>query len=272
MKTRIQIIALFIGTGIALSLMAQLPKPGGTGGGGAGGGNATTTGAYGSNPATCTDGDVRFPSDSFFLLRCATNTWVPFGPFFPLTAVPALSNWAWINQGSSTAVDSVGGIYMVPQATGTTNFRILKKATPATPYTFTASFLSSGSTSAGNGRCPGLLLRESGTGKIMSVSYGPGIGVVSSDRWTNATTYAATDGSSPANGSTQSIAPRFLRISNDNTNIVTKISWDGQNWVQLASVGKTTAFTTAPDEVGWGCEPEGSATTNPLTLISWKQE
>ena len=78
---------------------------------GAGGGDSTFTDTYANEPAAGNDGDLFLPSNGFHLERDTGAAWVPWGPIFPMTKPPALSTWAWINQGTATADETNGGIY-----------------------------------------------------------------------------------------------------------------------------------------------------------------
>jgi hypothetical protein len=66
----------------------------------------------------------------------------------------------------------------------------------------------------------------------------------------------------------------FLRVDFSGSNLVYYASGDGQNWVQVASIAKTTQFTTAPDE--WGFAAFNNTATAPAiaagALISWKEQ
>jgi len=64
-----------------------------------------------------------------------------------------------------------------------------------------------------------------------------------------------------------------MRIADNNTNRICSVSADGQNWIEVHSVGRTD-FLTA-DQVGFMIRPTNSATPNigtGVSVLSWKAE
>ena len=61
----------------------------------------SSTGAFASAPAACTNGDLYFPNDSVYVMRCQSNAWVPWGPVYPLVALNN-AQFSWVNQGTAT--------------------------------------------------------------------------------------------------------------------------------------------------------------------------
>ncbi|HYE72638.1 MAG TPA: hypothetical protein VEF04_04870 [Blastocatellia bacterium] len=232
---------------------------------GAGGGDSTRKAAYGSRPAVSNDGDIFFPTDGYAIDRDNGTTYDPWGPLFALTRPPALAGFTAVNQGSATAAESRGAIELVAPTSGTDNLRIWKKSAPATPYTITAAFMP---TLIGSNyvRC-GLLWRESSTGKVVShdITYGGGWqwGVT---KWTDATTYSADYRLIPAMVS----HIIWLRINDDGSNRKCSVSFDGRNFVEIHSVGRTD-FITA-NEVGFEINVNNSTYAAAVTLLSWKEE
>ena len=85
---------------------------------------------------------------------------------------PVVADFDWVNQELATAVDDTYGIYMYcEQATGFSDWRILKKAAPSTPYSVTV--LMTPPSYYDDGKDAGLILRQSSDGKLISFGYWP---------------------------------------------------------------------------------------------------
>ena len=183
-----------------------------------------------------------------------------------------LENWEWTNQGGSTTTQITnGGIFLVSPLDTTRNIRARKRLIGSStslraamlPMVVSATTLVSQT---------GLILRESATGKIgiftvTPASTGP---VLTIQHYSSATTFTATDAGPlfvalPFN-------PIFLRVDPTSANMLFYCSADGQNWVQVGSVAKTTQFTTAPDEWGYMVFELNAGIASATTLISWKEQ
>ena len=204
-----------------------------------------STAAYASRPAAGTAGAVFLPSDGFTVERDNGSNWIPWGPVYPLTQPAAAATFTWVNQGSATLADSKSGLLMTtPPSNVSDNLRIAKKTLPAAPYTITIAFLP---TAPGvNTYLFGLVLRNSGTGKLVTFTFSHAGGgyKYEAGKWDSPTVY----NSNYASWNAATTGPIWLRIADDNTNRIYSISNDGQNFIQLYSVGRTD-FTT-PDEYG----------------------
>lgn len=228
------------------------------------------TAAYASRPSAATEGRLFLPSDAYAMERDTGSAWAPFGPVFPLTA-PSDTGFAWVNQGSSSLVTSLGALTLVGAATGTgANIVARVKTAPSTPYVITAYVLPTMVHKAFQSY--GLCFRQSSDGKlalldIAAVDLGLTTPNVRSVKFTNATTFSA----DYINVKVSELF-RWLRIADNGTNRICSISADGQNWLDVHSVGRTD-FLTA-DQVGFMVATENSATPNfapILSVLSWKQ-
>jgi hypothetical protein len=242
--------------------------PGGPTGptGGGGGGNSTFTTAEGSEPTGASTGDLFFPNNGVYVRRYNGTLWVPWGSIYPFTE-PIDGDFAWINQGGASVSTTNGGIYLLGPITSGTNLRIRKKAAPATPYTITAAFLPNLLPEA-NQTC-GLVWRQSSDGKLAGFWL-----------FTNTTiqTFQVSKFNSPTSSSANYSSPTtwfhgnkltFLRITDDGVNRICSLSTDGQNFIQVHSIGRTD-FLTA-DEVGFEVSASGNIYPVGMTLISWKE-
>ncbi len=231
-----------------------------------GSGNVTTTSAYAS-PPTPASGDVWFPNDSFYMLRYSGSVEVPWGPIYPLNTTPAVSDFAWINQGSSTTNEVPGGICLYTPAVAADNLRILKKAVTA-PYTITIAFLAQ-MWNAGN-QAAGFCWRQN-DGKVVTASVGYvstlGNGVtIASNYWSSATAWAGNYYQQPILGSG---GVYWLRCADNNTNRIVSWSVDGQNWIILHTISRTDYITAT--EAGIFVQSGSATYPISMTLLSWKQ-
>lgn len=230
---------------------------------GSGGGNVTFTSALASPPASPASGDLWLPSDSIYILRYSGTAWVPWGTNFPFID-PTLQTFAWINQGTATIDTTFGGIFLHDVATASLNFRIRKKAAPATPYTITAAFIPQ--VIAANFHQFGLVFRESGTGKIHVFTYQQNSArLLSSLKYASPTSFSATYVQQAA----WSYPIVWLRIADDGVNRICSYSNDGQHWEVFHTIGRTD-FLTA-DEVGFCVDVESSGFGLGVALLSWKE-
>lgn len=233
---------------------------------GGGGGDSSYTAAYGSRPAASNDGDLFLPNNGVYLERDTGAAWVPWGPLFPFTA-PVDGDFSWTNQGGASVVTTQGGIYLLAPANAGASLRIRRKAAPSTPYTITAAFAAS-ILNLSNQRA-GLCFRQSSDGKlvIFYLLATNAAFTLQTDKFTNETTGSATYSSIAANAMRGPVV--FLRIADNGTNRICSYSTDGQNWIQIHSVGRTD-FLTA-DQVGFFVSEESNSVAAGMTLLSWKE-
>lgn len=178
---------------------------------------------------------------------------------------PDLDDFAWINQGTATAVEENGGIYLYTPADANFNYRILKKAAPATPYTITALFIPT--TMSINYSNFGLCFRESGSGKIVRCGLVfNNTWNISSDKLNSPTSYNAA-----YQASVFGLFNRvFFRIADNGTNRIFSVSHDGSHFITIHTVGRTD-FLTA-NEVGFYVHPQNATFGVGALLLSWVEE
>jgi hypothetical protein len=252
------------------------------GGGGGGGGaatNGTTYGLYSSLPAAgnsgaryvCSDGAVEFIDDG--------SEWRPLINGRRGKKVTAVSTWTAINAGgrATTNSDTGGAIYMnAANITTAEDLRILKKTSPAAPYTVTAHLRPT--THGGTYGGVGLVFRQASNGYVRA------FGVIGGG-FLNFIVRAYTannNGVSPTFSTSADLTPPgtlgaptfglqnglWLRIADDNVNQLFSWSGDGQNFTQIASVDRTTTLTA--DEYGFGVwnMSSGAQATYSSVLVS----
>jgi len=98
----------------------------------------------------------------------------------------------------------------------------------------------------------GMVLRESGTGKL--ISFGPVFysgRMYSLDQWTNPTTNA-----SDSHGGSLNVSfgwgAAYLKVKDDGVNHIFSASVDGITYMQLFSQGRTSFLAGAANQVGLG--------------------
>jgi hypothetical protein len=216
-------------------------------------------------------GNLYLPNNGFQLYRDSGAAFVPFGPIFPFTA-PVDGDFAWVNQGGASISTANGGIFLNAPAGAGNNMRIRKKAAPATPYTITAAIVPQLYPEA-FANC-GLLFRNSGAGTIsalaVSFSSSTRFGVhLQSLKLSSPTLFSAAYVDLIDWGHVYKGGVVFIRIADDGTNRICSWSFDGINFLQAHSVGRTD-FLTA-DEVGFYVESNNANSSSGMLLLSWKQ-
>ena len=182
----------------------------------------------------------------------------------PTPTKPVVSDFAWINQGTATAVDDPEGIYLNALAAAAHDLKILKKAAPSTPYTITALFLRN-CLSSGNASV-GLCFRQSSDGKIATFANLTWTTLrLSVWKYTDATTFSA----SYFDVVSWNEDLMFFRIEDDGTDRKCYVSIDGINFIQIHSIGRTD-FLTA-DEVGFFACSLSATYPAGIKLLHWAE-
>lgn len=233
--------------------------------------DSVNAGAIADRQSAARAGRLWFPDNGLQLTRDDGSTWRGYGPLHRFHQTPLVADFAWVNQGSATAVDQGGCIFLdTPRALGD-SFRILKKAAAGSTFTVTAAFR----LMAGNANTKfGIILRESSSGKfVLGGIYRPATSALverTSEKWTSATA------SSAAYAGEQEVMHFsgdlfWVRIEQDSSNRILSYSLDGVNWKTRHTVSKTD-FCTA-DEVGFGINQDQSSGTQDasLLLLSWEE-
>jgi len=222
-----------------------------------------TTAAYASRPAAGNDGDLFLPSNGLALYRDTGAAWVPWGPIFPLTKAN-LSDFAWLNQETATAVEANGSICIIAPANDGGDLRILKKSAPATPYVVTALLWPLlMNTNYGS---VGLCFIQSSDSKVQILSTSEA-GNIQVSKYSNTSTFSASYGAYTPNILSNSRGLWF-RIADDGTNRICSISADGINFTQLHTVSRTDYLTA--DEIGFFAESANTTYQAINVLLSWK--
>jgi hypothetical protein len=237
-------------------------------------GNSTTTGSFANNPGSCTDGDLRLPDDSAYILRCASNVWVQWGTVMR-SYNPALASITTTrNFGSSTAVTTRGGIVLTVPAGSGTQVRGIEKDVPTAPYTVTASF--NALIMNQDYMTCGVYLSDETKLVSAALAYSSFVGtagpIIRLGKWNSVTSFLgdylttyATAGMFPNGNLT-------IKINDDNTNRITSVCLDpsGNDCMQLHSVSRTDHLT--PTKIGIFCNTENTTYPAKIWLKSWREQ
>ncbi len=235
---------------------------------GAGGdGPLVATGVYADLPAASAAGRLYLCSDAPIVLRDTGAAWVAWACGFPVT-LPVAADYAWVNQGGATATTTNGGIYLLaPYASpAVDNYRILKKAAPARPYSIVLCMLPN--IHDYRNSC-GFVWRQSSDGKLVGA-------MITTDTTATLPAVAVAKYSAPgtwvATYATYRIAHQglvFLKLDEDNTNRTVSWSSNGQTWHQVHQVGRTDYLTA--DEIGMACNANHATKSAGCWFLGWTQ-
>ena len=166
------------------------------------------------------------------------------------------------NSGTFTLFNSQ---YLQGQApsSGTQAVSALYQTAPATPWTVTlAMALPSVDNNYLSG---GLVIRDSGTGKIVGCTAYNNTQGIRLDNWTNPTTFGGAVGSTSYSNGSQSAHLLYLRFQDDGTNLNCSYSYSGitGTFVTVASEARTS-FLANPNQVGIGMLGQASVVAAPV--------
>lgn len=178
------------------------------------------------------------------------------------------SDFTEVNFGTSSSIDEpTGGITIAMQDGTNPQQRLLTKAAPATPYTVIAHMLLGPGLTISGANTANLVFRETSSSKLALLGFRPGgIFVFYLDDPT-----------------TKGTAPDFftidcphrhdlwLKLEADGTNLKFFVSYDGFNFFLAKSDLNTFHFDSAPNEIGFGGDNQGS-NGEFVHLLSWAEE
>ncbi|HME96761.1 MAG TPA: hypothetical protein VKN16_21375 [Methylomirabilota bacterium] len=180
---------------------------------------------------------------------------------------PVSASFAWGNQGGA-AIDTTFGFTRLTCPSTGTNVRRRGMSAPGTPYQVDAviQYKDSGSSS----RYGGLFFRESSTGKLhlfQCLSTNNQFQVVN---FTNDSTFSSNPANATLEGSILgSLAPFWIRIRDNGTNLFFTASRDGLYYLTELSVGRTSFMAGGPDEIGFFGNVDGSAGQFEEDIFDW---
>ena len=195
---------------------------------------------------------------------------LPFHRFTP----PAVANFTWVNQGTSTVTDNSKGMMVLKPCSVASgdNLCLLVQAAPAPPYEFTVAMLVQNPLYAGSYQIGqfGICWRESGSGKLLTFGWGTNNYPLtfSYAQWTNPTTLSASQFTVQA-----PLHHLFwIRFADDGVNRTVKVSGDGVSFEQVCAPQGRTVFCTA-DQIGVFANSWKTANGIPriVSFLHWRQ-
>ncbi len=179
---------------------------------------------------------------------------------------PKLSEFEWVNQGTASAVEFPGGIFMKTTALAGYNLRCLVKGAPLPPYTITALIIPQ--LHAVNYNNCGLVFYDSSSGKLSTLAfvYNGNYKFEAAIHWTNATTHFASKTAIPYGGQPNFI---FLRIKHDGAALRFYWSIDNSNYHEIYNEAVGSFLT--PDKVGFYVHAQNATYEPMMTVLSWEE-
>ena len=238
----------------------------------ASGGAPSLSGTLAARPAAAAGntGQLYFANDSSLFFRSTGAAWQSFfGPVWHLTT-PALGDYTWVNQGTSSVSDSQGYPIMTVTAQSYPNLRMLVRSLPAASgYTITTAIWSPVVRDYAS-TFYGVCLYDSAGGKLVTLRVMPGDNRIAMTRW-NSVSSLDGDYTILVENTTLQTTPVVLwvKIQDNTTDRIVSVSRDGFNWSVFYSVGRTNFVT--PDRFGFFVNHNGDAARSPSTagLLSY---
>lgn len=239
--------------------------------GGGSSGSTITVSAYSSIPS-CTGANTNtlyYTTDGYFTQQCNGSSYSYWFGTMPITPPAANASWTGVNLGTGTSADDHGAVNVTPQPRAELNYGGNFIALPAgTSYTVTVLLAISlfDSTGGGDDINGGFALRESGTGKLITFGrYSSKSSALNGVIWklTNPTASSAATFLNFAAGN-----QIWFRVVRSGSTMTISYSADGHNFITALSETVSTFFTTAPDQVGFGCDAALAANFCSVTLLS----
>jgi hypothetical protein len=185
-------------------------------------------------------------------------------------APPLVAAWSWVNQGGAVATDEAYGLDLeLPVDPGAgNNVRGLFRPAPATPYAVIMGFIPR--IVHVNYNRIGFHWRDSASGKLVGFTYGmtPAHPYPSLESIFYNTPTSYNSGGFAA-GVMSAGTLQWFKAEDDGTNRKCWWSADGNHWLLLDSVVRTTFAT--PNQIGIAGEAVSGAHAPGLTLVSWEE-
>lgn len=215
-------------------------------------------------PGSPKAGDQFNTTNGFYRYVFDGSIWRKFVGSFHMDD-PTLQAFTWINQGGATVDVTRGGIILTAPASASDNLRIRQMAVPAAPYSITIKFWAT--LDGTNFANAGLVLRNSGTGELVTFFFSAAGGQMGVSNWNSPTSF---NGAAHASNYMNTSAPFIcLKLYDDNTNRNWFLSMDGGVSFYLFYQESRTSFIT-PDFIGFFADSNNSFDVV-MSLLSWTQ-
>lgn len=221
---------------------------------------------YAARPAAGVAGRVWFSTEAPLKAFDDGSAWHLYAFGFPVTD-PTLPTWSWDNQETAVVDASKGFLHLSDVAGATTENRIRKFTAPATPWTVTMLAVIE-NLGLANFAHAGLVLRESGTGKLRHLG-------ISNEHVGQVVVYGSVSSTSTYTLATARNIfpdppgfPLWLQVTADGTNLIYRYSFDGEHFNFVRTETKGTFFTVEPDQIGFSIFAEPlAADLNPQISV-----
>lgn len=170
--------------------------------------------------------------------------------------------WTWVNQNSATAALAQGAVEFSASPNGSTDVNFFVQVLPSGNCSYVCKYIA---LCENSGNFSGLLLYESGTGKLLEFGIFNNGGVL--DLITANGTISGLSIVTSANitpvfllGAAHESLPLYLEVVIAGSNLTFSFSLSGLpgTFIGFATYALTSYFTTAPDRIGLGGESQGS--------------
>jgi hypothetical protein len=175
--------------------------------------------------------------------------------------------WSTVNFTSATNTVANGYLTLHSPGIGSHNVQMIVQTLPSAPWGFTTKAEINAIPSSTAGHRAGLVLRESATGKLITLDlftglYGSGpfgFGIeIDINSWTSPTVLNTNLAFSWA----VSYASQYFKITLTSTTLTFWISGFGNGWLPIYTEAITAHFTTAPNQIGLYAESNDSNSTD----------
>jgi hypothetical protein len=176
-------------------------------------------------------------------------------------AAPTAASFSWVNQGTASVADGTNAL-VVTAPNSTSNVRGLVRSAPATPFSVYGRV--TGMAANTSFITVGILVRNSTSGRMLSLGYVAGTTVRQFGRWASSTSFNASVGTDQVYWGAQ---PAFwFRLDVTSTTVTARWSQDGWNWIQHVGGSDTiSSYLTATggslDQYGVYVNPQGGDMT-----------
>ncbi len=232
---------------------------------------------YANRPTAGKSGRVFLPTDGVFIEHDNGSTWDKCGPIWPMTPPQVSDLPTWVNQGTSTAIDNKGAIYLEAERSAGESLRAIVKSYPSTPFTVEMAFIDLHmASSSGSSAFAGLCIRDSATSAMQVYGTSMNMFLESAGKnYTNASTISGgiTGWSGSGVGKQFYSMPVWIKYEDDGTNRKISFAVDGYSWAEAVSLTNTDFLT--PDQIGIFVNGMGyfsiTSVQNGITVVHWKK-
>ena len=227
-------------------------------------GQTVISDVFANLPSAGVVGKLYLPTDGVHLLRDNGSVWVPWGRSVEMTVPPTSASLTQVNVTTATMVDHAGSRFLNAPSIAATHAELWLQTLVAGAYTWIVN-LETWLVSSTFTAC-GLALRDSAGGKLITFEYNIFSGAFNLNvvQWSDANTRVANASANTILGNKYP----WLKIHDDGTtNRTYSVSYDGINWYDLFTEGRTAYLGVAPNQAGVFACANGS--TVALGVYSW---